>query len=118
MRHLLYKRIAKLTSRTKENAQINIDERYQGHAKALSKAGLAHKTYSTLKEIWKKSDASKLNNDTKQERGSGGLERTTYFCTGLSKIWREKIYNIIKSFVIPAVLNGYLRGFTIIDSKT
>ena len=75
---------------------MKIDERYQGHAKALSKAGLASKVYATLNEIWKKSDASKLNKDAKREKRSGGKERSTYFCIGFSKIWQEKIYNIIK----------------------
>ena len=51
---------------------MDIDERYQGHAKALSKAGLALKMYPTWREIWKKADASKLNNDAKLEKRSGG----------------------------------------------
>ena len=75
---------------------MKIYERYQGHAKALSKAGLDPKIYPALKEIWKKSGASKLNNDARREKRSGGKEHTTYFCIGFSKIWQEKIYNIIK----------------------
>ena len=75
---------------------MKIDERYQGHAKALPKAGMAPKIYLTLKEIWKKADAPRLNNYAKREERSGRRERTTYFCIGFSKIWREKIYNIIK----------------------
>ena len=39
---------------------MKIDERYQGHAKALSKARLAPKVYPTMNEIWKKADALKL----------------------------------------------------------
>ena len=75
---------------------MKIDEGYQWHAKALSKAGLNPKTFLTLKEIWKKVDASKMNNDAKRENRSVGQERNTYFCIGFSKIWKEKIYNIIK----------------------
>ena len=75
---------------------MNIDERYQGHFKAISKAGLAPKIFLTLKEIRKKEDASKLSNNAKREKRSGGRERNTYFCIGFSKIWWEKIYNIIK----------------------
>ena len=45
-----------------------MDERYQGHAKALSKAGLAPKIYPTLKEIWKKADALKLIKDAKRKK--------------------------------------------------
>ena len=41
--------LAKITSRTNKNAQMKIDERYQGHAKALSKAGLDPKIFPTLK---------------------------------------------------------------------
>ena len=58
---------------------MKIDERYQGHPKALSKAGLPPNIFSTLKEIWKKVDASKLNNDAKLVNIKGGRERNTYF---------------------------------------
>ena len=58
---------------------MKIDEIYQGHAKALSKSRLAPKIFATLKEIWKKADTSKMNNDAKQEKRSGGRERSTYF---------------------------------------
>ena len=68
----IFYRLAKLTSRTKKNAQMKIDERCQGQAKALSKAGLDPKIFPTLKEIWKKEDASKLSNGAKRERRSGG----------------------------------------------
>ena len=63
----IFYRLAKLTSRTKNKAQIKIDEIYQLHAKALSKAGLYPKIFPTLKEIWKKSDALIINNDAKRE---------------------------------------------------
>ena len=92
----IFYRLVKLTSRTKKNVHMKIYERYQGHAKALSKAGLDPKVYPTLNGIWKKTDASKLNKDAKREKRSGGKERSTYFCIGFSKIWRENIYNIIR----------------------
>ena len=91
----IFYRLAKLTPRKKKNAQTKIDERYNGLSKALSKSGLAPKIYQTLWEIRKKSDASKLNNDSKRVKRSGGRERTTYFCIGFSKIRQENIYNII-----------------------
>ena len=72
-----------------------IDEKYQGHAKALTKSSLASKIFPTLKQIWKKSDALKLNNDAKRENKSGGQGRSTYFYIVLSNIWKEKIYNIV-----------------------
>ena len=62
----IFYRLAKLTSRTKKNAKMKIDERCQGHDKALSKAGLDPKVYPTMNEIWKKADASKLNQDAKR----------------------------------------------------
>ena len=43
------------------------DERHQGHANALSKAGMAPKILLTLKEIWKKADPSRLSNEANQE---------------------------------------------------
>ena len=71
--------LAKLTSITKKNTKTKIDERYQGQAKELSKAGMAPKIYLTMRDIWKKADASKLNNDAKWENRIGRRERTTYF---------------------------------------
>ena len=88
----IFYRLAKLTSIMKKNAQTKIDEWYVGHHKALSKAELDPKIFPTLKEIWKKADASKLSNDAKQETRSEGRERTTKFCKGFSMIWRENIY--------------------------
>ena len=91
----IFNRLLKLTSRTKKNAQIIIDEKYQGHSKVLTKSSLDPKILLTLKDIWKKADASKRNNYVKREYRSGGQGRNTYFCIGFSNIWREKIYNII-----------------------
>ena len=71
-----------------------------------------------MKEIWKQSDASRLSNDAKREKRSVGQELNTYFCIDFSKIWREKIYNIIKKFVITKVLNCYVRRCPIIDYQT
>ena len=51
---------------------MKIDEGYQGHAKALSKAGMFQQIYPNLKEIWKKADPSKFNNDAKREKIIGG----------------------------------------------
>ena len=47
---------------------MKIDDRYQGHAEALSKAGLAPKVYPTLNEICLKAYALKLYNDAKREK--------------------------------------------------
>ena len=33
----IFNRLAKITSRTNKNSQMRIDEKYQGHAKALEK---------------------------------------------------------------------------------
>ena len=62
----IFYRLVKLTSRTKKNAKMKIYERYLWHAKALSKAGLAPKIFLTLKWIWNKTDASKINNAAKR----------------------------------------------------
>ena len=64
----IFYRLAKLTSRTKKNAKMKIDERYQGHAKALSKAGMAPKVYPTMNEIWKKADALKIKKKESRKR--------------------------------------------------
>ena len=46
------KRLAKLTSRTEENAKISINKHYPDHTNALARAGLNMKIFSTLKELW------------------------------------------------------------------
>ena len=79
---------------TEKIYQIITEERYQGHANALIKAGLAPKIFPSLKEIWKKSDTSKLINYTNQENRSG-VGRNMYFCFGFSNIWRVNIHIII-----------------------
>ena len=114
----IFYRLAKLTSRTKKNAKMNIYERYQGHDKALSKAGLAPKVHPTMNEIWKKADASKMKKDAKQEEKSGGKERSTYFCKGSLRYGGKRFTTSLKSFVILTVLNGCARGCPIIDSLT
>ena len=45
----IFYKLAKLASRTKKNDQMKTDKRYQGHAKALSKSGMAPKIFPTLK---------------------------------------------------------------------
>ena len=45
----IFNRVAKLTSRTKKNAQMIINGKYQENAKALTKAGLDPKIFPTLK---------------------------------------------------------------------
>ena len=60
----------RLNSRTKKSAQTRIDEKYQGHVNALTKDGLAPNIFPSLKEIWKKLDASKTSNDARWENRS------------------------------------------------
>ena len=45
----IFNRVAKLISRTKKNAQMIINGKYQRHSKALTKAGLDPKIFPTLK---------------------------------------------------------------------
>ena len=54
-----------------------------------------------LEEIWEKANASELNNDTKQENRGGRQGHSTYFCIGFYHIYREKIYNNIKTVMTP-----------------
>ena len=45
-------RLAKITSRTEENAKISLKKNYPDHANALARAGLGLKNFPTLKELW------------------------------------------------------------------
>ena len=45
----IFNRLAKIPSILKKNSQMRIDEKYQGNAKALTKAGLEPNTFPTLK---------------------------------------------------------------------
>ena len=58
----IFNRTVKHNSRVKKKSQMRIDEKYQGHANTLTNAGLVSKIFTSLKEIWRKSDYSKLNN--------------------------------------------------------
>ena len=95
---------------------MRIYERYKLYDKALTKSGLDPKIFPNLKEIWTKVDASKTNNDTKREKRSGGQGRNMYLCIGFSKILWENIYSIIKKFVTPMELPGYICECFIIGS--
>ena len=44
---------------------MRIGREYQEHAKAFTKSGLAPNIFRSINEIWRKADASKLNNDAK-----------------------------------------------------
>ena len=46
---VVFNRLVKLTSITKNNAQMRMDGKYQGHAKALTNAVLDLKIFPTLK---------------------------------------------------------------------
>ena len=45
----IFKRILRITSRAKKNAQMRIDENYQGYANALTKSDLAPKIFPSIK---------------------------------------------------------------------
>ena len=45
----IFDRLPNITSRTKKNSQMKIDSKYQVHAKALTKLGLAPKIFLALK---------------------------------------------------------------------
>ena len=45
---------------------MKIDKRYPRHANALIKPGLSPKAFPSLKEVWKKADASKFINSVKR----------------------------------------------------
>ena len=51
---------------------MRIDKRYQEHAKALIKSGLAPKIFTTLKEMLNRLDVSKIINDANREKRIGG----------------------------------------------
>ena len=82
----IFNMLAKVSSITKKNAQTRIEEGYQVHNKALPKAYLDPMIFPTLKEIWKKSDASKINNDAKREKRIRGQGPNVYFYIGFYKI--------------------------------
>ena len=69
---------------------MKIDKRYPRHANALIKYGLYLKAFPSLKEFWKKADASKFINGSKRENRSGG-ERITFLCLDFI-IYEKKIF--------------------------
>ena len=46
---------------------MKVNEKYLGRSNALIKYGISPNLFPTFKEVWKKSDASRLINDGKWE---------------------------------------------------
>ena len=48
--------LAKITSRTEENAKMSIKERCPDHDNSLARVGIGMKNFPTLKELWENAD--------------------------------------------------------------
>ena len=67
-------RLAKLTSRAKENAKTSINEQYPGQNNTQARAGLGMKNFPTLKELWDNADErEKKKKRNSKGRGEGNL---------------------------------------------
>ena len=101
--------LATLTSRTKNNAQMKIDDRYKGRAKALSKAGLYKKYYKFWMKFGKK--------QTLTQSGEREVEDEYLICIFVLLSLRYSLIRFttsLKSFVITKFFNAYVRGCHII----
>ena len=65
-------RLAKLTSKTEENAKMSIKERYPDHANSLPRTGLVMKNFLSLKELWENADKREKKKNVKG-RGEGDV---------------------------------------------
>jgi len=89
------KRLASLTTRTKESEVKMMDELYPEHAKALRAAKLAPDKFPTLGEILDKQVGSSTTEEDKEKRGSQDT-RNVRFCLGVSKLWVTPVHAMLK----------------------
>ena len=88
-----------MTSATEENKTKRMDELYPRHAKALLNAKLQPTEYPTLGEMLQKQRYAKQKQEKKENANlSRTRARQTYFCIGVSLVWKEKpIQKTLKS---------------------
>ena len=93
----VFKRLAKLTSKTKGNLKKKINILYPQHIKALSDAKLTPKKFPTMEDILNDDNKSKGNKNKKRTR-KREFSRQTFFCAGVSDVFRNKyaIHVLIK----------------------
>ena len=86
------RRLALLTSRTKETENKRIVELHPEHCNKLREAELTPESFPKLGEMLNKIDEEKRKG-TKDKRKRS---RQTWFCMGVSKIWKKPIHKKIK----------------------
>ena len=81
--------LAKLTSCTRKSMNSKMDELYPDHCRALEKAGLLPADIPKLKDILgeiKESD----NDPGSRSKNPQNCKRQSFFCIGMSNVWRGK----------------------------
>ena len=92
------KRLTRLTTITDENVDMNLDEIYPNHFKALEHAGLLKevetKTIGQIRDemIALEENEAEKNNKKRRQRDR---KRAIYFRVGFSNYWREPIHKMI-----------------------
>jgi hypothetical protein len=89
------KRLAYLTTRTKESELMRMDELYPVHAKALKKANLAPDTFPTLGKILDNQQMDPAVSNVKEKKNNQDTG-TVQFCLGMSKWWNNPVHMILK----------------------
>jgi hypothetical protein len=89
------KRLASLTTRTKESELTRMDKLYPAHTEALKKANLAPDIFPTLGEILDKQQMDPAVNNVKGKKNNQDM-RTVQFCLGMSKWWNDPVHAILK----------------------
>jgi hypothetical protein len=89
------KRLASLTTRTKESELMRMDELYPVHAKALKKANLVPDTFPTLGEFLDNQQMDPAVSNTKEKKNNQDTQ-TVQFCLGMSKWWNNPVHAILK----------------------
>ena len=85
----VFKRLSKLTSKTKSNLNLKLDKLYPDHAKALRTANLAPSSFPTMKEIIEKTECENEKKNAREKK-KRSTSRQAYFCIGQSKVWSGK----------------------------
>ena len=92
----VFKRLAKLTTKTPKNANTPLDQLYPRHAKTLKNANLHPPKYPSINEVNEETETRKKLKEAKFEKSyHRKTPRDIFFCIGYSDSWSSPIHKII-----------------------
>ena len=94
----VFKRLAKLTTKTPKNANITLNQLYQRHTKTLKSANLNPPKYQSINEVSKETETRKKLKETKLETSYRCKTlRNIFFCISYSNSWLIPIHKVFSN---------------------